>query len=367
MYEISLASPEKIFFLWLLLNEASDTSLTEKLDDKYIVLDLKGMLYGIITPSEVKFIIDELINYKIIQECYTFHKYNKKKTSSTIGETIYCTALNKPKNMLKNAIHKKTTMYPDTKESEQLFFAFLINEEKLQRYLDEYMECWSNNDLYFEEQNILKKELQVETVIKDIFAIIDKHSHKNFLLSMGQYYEVDRITTLLFLVKIGDIQINSWVYEHAEYTLGYTIGSVTFRITLLEKFFEDFRQDKGKVIFNFYDLQSKSEYEKKISFSPPYSLHYNGIAYTLKRGKLPYIILNKAFQDNLITTVSIRDIMRELKESEDRIRKALENFRRSLREKFDFPESETFFDIINEEIILKSTLFKFQRIQQKKA
>lgn len=360
-FSIEIANPEKLFLLWSLLHPREEDLFESEYGKQYIEIEPSALYKSILYSWTIDHALEELVQEGIIDNVYiTSHTFSKDVSKNEPEKTeVFLRTLNKPKKLEKGVVYVTTISTPYISEYRRVFLSILLNKEYAKQYIEEYLRHWSNNDLYFKEQNILKKELQIDLVVKKIFDIVRSHSHKNMLFPVGAGTEIDTVATLLFLESIGDLTLMDWIYK-SDSSHGDTLAKVCFRITLTDKFFRDFIQGKDKVLFDFHELVSTQDLQKKILFIPPFHLSYGESEYRLTKEKPPYTIMNNAFQDNLITTVHIKDIMKELNCSHEEVKKSIENFRRSLREKFKFPDTESFFEIVDEEIILKGHLFKFQ-------
>ncbi|QQS58914.1 hypothetical protein IPN35_04965 [Candidatus Peregrinibacteria bacterium] len=210
----------------------------------------------------------------------------------------------------------------------------------------------------------------MEIVVKDIFSIIKDHSHTNFLIHEPKEEkiknEIDFVATVLYLESIGDIEITGF-FSKDVYFASRDKEEIHFRISLTEKFFEDFTYSKktGFVHFDFRELTTKEKH-KKIFFDPPFRLWTPKAEYRMNKGKFPYELMSVSFDDMAIKSVQIEDLKALMKVEEKEIQKGIENFRATLREKFSFPTNELFFSVQDGEITLNPKIFKKREKKEEK-
>ena len=78
----------------------------------------------------------------------------------------------------------------------------------------------------------------------------------------------------------------------------------------------------------------------------------------LKSPRLDF--MNMAFKDDFIQIVNIEKLQTNLEITSKELKKGLDNFRASLRQKFNFSESESFFQSIDGELRLNASIFKLK-------
>lgn len=236
----------------------------------------------------------------------------------------------------------------------------------LQDYMDCYIQQWLEEELYFTERNMLKCERQIKRVVGAIFSIIGEHSYKHFLIGDSDitYHKamgLDFTATLLFLEKKGIVKIEGYDTQksHREHADGHDLF---FRISLTDRFFQFFSKDKdGNPTFSFDLLKKSDKNQKAIQCDLPYRLLCGEKEYRLNRGCVPFVLMNRAFNDRFISGVSKDELLKASNMKDEKaLQKALENFRSALREKFGYPETEDFFEARDEEIHLKPTIFQKQ-------
>lgn len=352
-----IANPGKLFLTWFFLFYYQKQEWDESYSGKYVYLDEAVRLC--MEDYKTRNYLSELYKDGIIKSLYLNQYYDDKPK----GNIFFITA-KKPKTLPKDVTYQKEIPEIGSGDFRYYDISAEIDENRSKQFINEYLEKWANNSLYFLENNILRKEKQIERVVRDIFEIIKDHSHYNFLVHEANKKEVrnevDFVATILFLQKIGDIQCTGFFSQEIfndYYSL--TKKALHFRLSLTDKFFEDFSYSKktGQVHFNFHDLTSGSR-KSKIYFDTPFRLWTKKSEYRLNKGKLPYELLNAAFDDAAIQSVQVQELEVKLDNDEKDMQKGLGNLRRKLREKFDYPDSEQFFTVQNDEILLDSKIFK---------
>lgn len=371
-FNIELSEAQKLFLVWFFLFYHQKEDWEKDFDGKYVPLG-SGASDGI-GSYKIKDYLRFLYQEKIITSCYIWqYKESTEETDKAPHETIdtlFLIAPKKTKNLDKEILFEKEIPEIGSYGDFRYYDLYAeIHEKKAKQYISEYLNKWENNELYLLQYNILRKEEQLKQTLLDIFLIIEKHSHKNFLIHETEgksQNEIDFIASILFLEKIGSIFINGFL---AKQNNSYGEATIHFRISLTEKFFEDFSYNKEKkeVIFNFTELQTPNKNQKKIFFDMPFRLWDKKTEYRINRGKFPFELLNASFDELAINSVSIDVLLEVLQVSREELSKAIDNFRRNLREKFSFPEHEKFFSVQDEEILLDSRIFKKKQKEKEKA
>lgn len=360
-FDITIATPEKLFMVWYLLFYYQKAAWDEDFSGKFIYID-EG-IRRCIDDYKITEYLSELYKIGIIKS-FMVSQYKEVKDSEEDQTTIFIIASKKPKTLLKDTSFQKELPKVGSGDFRYYDISAEIEEVNARQYITEYLEKWTDNNLYFLEHNILRREKQIERVVQDIFRIIKEHSHNNLLLHEAEKKEtrdeIDFVATILFLQRIGDIQITGFFAQQIfEDYYSFSKKALHFRISLTDKFFEDFSYSKkiGQVHFDFHNLTSGNR-KNKIYFDVPFRLWTKKEEYRLNKGKLPYELMNASFDDAAIQSVQIPELEQKLDNDEKSMQKGLDNFRRSLREKFGYPESEQFFSVKDDEILLDSKIFK---------
>lgn len=354
---IEVAEPDKLLLLWTILNPPEGEWFLSDWDYKHTEMRPRYLFRTIISEGRIDEILQELYDLEVIDHIYvTLHLYDSNSTKYVyyLGKEKL---KDKPEGVIPISVLYELATIP---EEYGVFYSMAINHDAADRFLRTYLEKWRSDGLYFPRSNILKAELQIDTLVRSIFAIIKEYSHTNMLIPFKSEanQRLDMLAVLLFLEEIGDITLKEWVTNKAS-TPEPSLRNISFRVTLTKKFFQDFISGKDAVLFDFNDLvPSQYTEDRQIFFSAPYRLYCGANEYRLKKGKLPYILMNKALKDYPTRSVDMNELLNEAAISIEEAKKGIENFRRALRERFQYSQDETFFDIKDDQIILKSRLFQ---------
>lgn len=277
--------------------------------------------------------------------------------------SLFCLSDKKPKQLWSGAKHCKTLKDVEF-ESESFGIITDLNTELANDYILEYISKWQNDELYFYDKNIYRREKQVEEVAKAIFEVIEKHSHKFMLLTdhsgwLGMQ-PIDFFATVLFLERTGDLIIHEAYGEAAE-KAGESSTS-GFRVSLTEKFFRDFSLVKDGVQFDFEALANSDSNEMPpLTFEAPYRIYgVNNEEYRLNQGGIPFELMNMAFADVTVRSVNM-EALKEKTSSRNlqAIKKNIENFRNTLRERFNLSaEGDQIIEIRDGEILINPRIFQ---------
>jgi len=367
-FEIKEVNPRMLFLAWLLcyLDEHGETS--EYFEKDHFKFDYLSICKFLNIYNDVDKYLFDFLQYEVIEEIL-FKKFEEirkadlKIPEKKIENEIYQITNFKPKKIKKGYIWVKH--YFQFKNSNRIsHIGIKINKEKAKQYINEYIELWKNNDLFLPYENILKKENQIKIVVKKIFEIEKIHSYKNMLINMKYDIQenVDFVATIIFLKSIGDIEIKDFIqkYDDPIEEHGSSMQNLFFRITLKDKFFQDFTESKDKIHFDFEEICKQHKKRKIIYYDQPYKLTCEGKEHRINKGKLPFEIINRAFEDKKIVSVNIESLCKDIAMKESDFKKNIENFRAKLREKFGFKETENFFEVDNNEILLKGSIFQLK-------
>ncbi len=224
-----------------------------------------------------------------------------------------------------------------------------IDHDAIKKYFNDYLEKWMNDELQrssWKTKNILQPQKQLTSFLTDLSALMAKYSHKDLRVGWRTSNEADFISVVFFLeainvAKVLDISLRE--YEQERY----------FRIKILEDFYELFDEhtpwflDWEKVKNRFYQIKNA---DKLIVFEKNGTVSFKGKSHHLKSG-FPLKLLEKARQSTKVKASELGFDLR-LDQDKRKLKKSMGNFRRSLRGWFDFPESEKFFHLQDDEIIV---------------
>ncbi len=364
----------ELYFLWRFLVSHRKKEWEERFGRKYVFVE-----YDDFAPKTGEWQLNNSVNsfYRagIISSMYKVNWDDEEMSEDDDEEVsekeVYFIAPEKPKDLPQNV-----KFYEDNPSLNTDLCYIELDQKKAEAYISEYLEKWENNDLYFPWSNILRREEQVKKVARNIFEITKRHSHKNFLLpepfNFIEPYDTDFVATILFLESAGDVSISGsrgvpYGIPSSREMIKKGVPHFVFRISLTEKFFEDFTYNEktGKVSFDFRELTSPTK-KQKIFFDPPFRLWTKKAEYRINKGKFPYELLNASFDDMAIKSVSKGFLLEKTGINEKEFSKAVDNFRRMLREKFFFPKNELFCSVQDEEITLDSKIFKKREKKEKR-
>gem|GEM_PF-6196678 len=358
-YDIEIADTTKILAAWYLLQFKDENGWRGFDLNELVWVDSEGEWLRILQELYEEGVIEGVQISKYVSD--TEENANNEKAKK---EMFYVSS-KKPKNLPDGFRHVKKVPDKIINGEWKLYYCEVRTADKvLQDYIDEYIQLWLEEELHLAEENMLKCERQIERVIGRIFSITHDHSYKHFLVGDSDitYYDsrgLDFTATLLFLEKKGIVTIEGFDIQksHREHSDG---KDVFFRISLTDRFFQFFSKNKGgKPSFSFDLLKQSHKSQKIIQCDLPYRLLCGEKEYRLNRGCVPFVLMNKAFNDRFIVGVTKEELYKGANMNDEKaLQKALENFRSALREKFDFPETEDFFEVRDEEVHLKPTIFQ---------
>lgn len=254
-------------------------------------------------------------------------------------------------------------LMPDYKGEEDFLWNFhvAVNEKKCREYIRNYIAYWKENKFKHERRNILQSRKQVGKIVYKIMLLLTDYPSVNLLVKYvpSAYEEMDFLATLLFLESINDIEVTEFTFIDE---------NIAFRINIKDKFHKDFPPDHS-ISFSEYKIIDSIDLDKittialpekvikKIALKAPKLLAYSDLEYEIKENKVPYHLIRLATKNKgTVDQIELRNVSGE---TQDKIKKALDNFRKGLRKNFDFPASELFFDLKGGLIQFKSELFDF--------
>ena len=302
----------------------------------------------VIEEYKVCSIIAELYYFEVINSVYVLEDYINK------DEDPYC-IVHKESETIKTIYKKRIS----SRDLSSKFVVVKINEEKAVQYIKEYLTKWERDELYLPFDSILRREKQTEKVVQDIFKLIESVPCKNFLFSCPldkDDFQIDHVAVILFLNKMHFLKIKENVLVH-----DFEKKEFMFRLELRDKFFDNFFYSKNtqKLYFDFDELVNARGRKKKLFYREPFILeNENGVTYCLVKGKMPYELLQAAFDDVIVQGVDVNIISERSGIRSADLGKAFNNFRSSLRDKFDYSESEKLLSIENGQIFLDSKIFR---------
>jgi hypothetical protein len=237
----------------------------------------------------------------------------------------------------------------------------LIDERAIERYLNEYINCWRTDKLQIDEENIISAGNSLLEIVKTLHDLLKTTPTNNILIRNIYPSNLDFIGTLLFLEKNGAIQItkltsvsrytisiesNPFMNDAMAKTLSQGIPKVVgIRCNILPKFFGIKFPEINDT--NYYKYLTNPEaLANKIIFIPPNLLNYGEKHHVLNNGT-PYLVINNAYNNNGF--IDIESTIKNAKEqsrnnlSENMIKISLKNLKENLQKKFKTQIKEPLF------------------------
>ncbi len=241
-------------------------------------------------------------------------------------------------------------------------FWFYTSKAKLQKYIDGYLDDWINEELYIDDVNIYKPSVQLKKVVQYLLKLLNDYSSKYLLVHAINDDQVDFAATILFLEKAGFIEVDSLGLSERKL---FSDKVLAFRINVLSLFKEKF---KSGVEYNddyYHFIINDDELENtRITFGSSKELRHKGSVRSLKGGNsLPIQVLSLAARskDYSVNMEVLKEVTGE--DSDDRVHKALNNFRQSLRKDFELSDDLIMFEITKDgEIVFDREVFYFEPI-----
>ena len=258
--------------------------------------------------------------------------------------------------------------YVDNKTPEWTYW-IKFSYKRVTEYLTDYIKRWENDELIFRNTNMLRREVQLESVIALFFSLLDRYNPKHLIFSLNDrrldpeitslLEETDIMAVLIFLESNGDLDFLDLANECEPIK---SIMDVSFRISLTDKFFTDFTRDSsGKICFNIEKIKKKRDMWEIIFFEPPSLLHRNWAEHRLIKGKLPHLIMNQSFEHELIMSIPLNEICNSLECNEEKVRKDVENFKKTLKNKFNTQKGIEFLQINGNTLQINPQCFQKRR------
>ncbi|MFA6917949.1 MAG: hypothetical protein WC285_03925 [Candidatus Gracilibacteria bacterium] len=317
-------------------------------------------LSGILPKSMVLENIEKLMDSKaIVRTTLEIDKTIEAKENTGTSRPQLTTTFNSSAELRKFFGKEESAKYFSMQYT--LWFEKIeINKKKMEELYEEYFQTWLKNNIRLPHSNYLKAEKQLEAIAKHIFDHVEKYGDKNFLLKNSQVKnaEFDFTTALLFLEHKNLIKIHLKI----TYDLNILNASDTFETDIEPAFYQIFKQDtEGNIKFSMERLiqAGKIQNTERIKFIPPKCLKYGDIEYEIKQDCIPQQLLALVRENLDGVSVLMKDLIETTGEPIERVKKALNNFRKNLREKFKTLKAEKFFKCHTGKIIFDENLFDF--------
>lgn len=245
-----------------------------------------------------------------------------------------------------NDIDEHYTIEHDTVQPTDL----MISE--LDAYINRYIEAWLNDEIYSEKRNIPKSIDQLQKTLRHTFGLAQDYSSKGIIIDIETESEEGGIfACLVFLCLCECLRID----------LILPGGGHVYRVRvcLLPRFFVQFTLLASSEIF--YDIEEVLGYGNDASphlFVDDSGVIWNKVEKYLPMAGLPRAIADHLFRDGKLSNTPMQMLATELCTNEDNVKKSLENFRRSLRQRFNLPSTVTLFDIVDGVIYPDPSVFR---------
>lgn len=253
----------------------------------------------------------------------------------------------------------KAGLFPEKySSSSYLFTLFLkVNESKLNDYIDNYVDDWIQENLFFSDRNIYKATGQLHVVIERIQTLLLDYPSSNLLIESVRNDNVDFIGTMLFLRKMGFVDILHLVsgYESVLDKKG-----VSIRVNVLDSFFDAFKTNYAYTDEHYYYVIHPEQLkDEKIAYLDGNKLVCKDKQKRLNKGTLPYLLMMKASEseDRL---VKFSDLKTEKGQKQAVVIKNVNNFIASIRRTFDYDDGIRIAEISEDSVALDPDVFYFQ-------
>lgn len=325
-------------------------------------IDYDFVVSGIMNRRDVAFILQSFLSRGIIHKlCIAKEEFMDGVTSPRLIENVCFTAEEIVKKEDEELFFDMMPEYSVIKEYVLWEFEVELDKSKCNKFISGYFSNWKDNIVNFSKRNLLQSRKQVGKLVYNIMKLLEDYSPSNLLLeySYRMYEEMDFFATLFFLEDIQDIEIVNLLLDDQ---------GMVIRVNVKDKFYKDFPYDRQfplleSMVVNGIDLdkitgnESCKAIAEKIFLKAPKLLAYKGFEYGIKENKIPYHLLYLAREKKGIVDQS--ELRKVTGETQARIKKALDNLRKGLRKKFEFPASEIFFEPKGGLIQFKEELFDF--------
>jgi hypothetical protein len=186
----------------------------------------------------------------------------------------------------------------DENRNSTVFWSYDIklDKDKTVKFIEQYINKWSRDELFLPETNVLKASNQVQVVSTKIYGSLSDYPDQNLLFGMGSKEEIDYLATLLFLEELEIIEIT-----RLELT---PKGSekISFRLNIKKKFYEVFKYDwEMGTSFNFEELVERKKQEEELPIildfdSEKGTMIVKGIEITIRKNSDQYYLLEAIFR-----------------------------------------------------------------------
>ncbi len=289
---------------------------------------------------------EEFIDQGIINDAYV-EFYKSSKENELLAKKKW------PKGGGEKVIDYINKSFKEYEDGGVLVF-LKIDTKKLNRFIDDYLKDWQEGNFYSDSINLYRPSKQLKAVVSELITELEEYSDKHFLFCPKFDGVVDSLGVFLFLEKRGLIQIVE--VKDSGNGLDSVNNRLGIRIDVSNGFYQAFSKEFDDL--EYYDfIINKDKFLKRIIYQSPRKLVYDSKKHEVNSGGVPSLLLAKASVNH--GEVDLKDLIRDSGELEDKVLKALNNFRRSLRSKFGFSEDEAFVVKRGDKLIFDMDLFYF--------
>ncbi len=222
---------------------------------------------------------------------------------------------------------------------------------KVSKYIEDYLYYWRNNLLRIDAYgNSMKAEKQLESVVSTIYKLIEDYPHDLLALREAEVgrSDLDFMACVCFLERIGAIDLLE---------VQPVAGGALIHINIRPKFFVVFPKTSDIAIdMEILEQGRDQDVEERFEYRYPQTLVFKGVEHRLNKNGVPQIIFSMAYEQRSYKLL-VSDITARVKKQKPFGGKDLNNFRDTLRTKFEFPSDEKFIVVSNGEVHIKSELF----------
>lgn len=304
---------------------------------------LNQLVYG--EDSEY-LMFDKYIDEGLVNNAYV-EFYKSSTSDELLGKKKW------PKGSGKEVIDYINKSFEKYEDGGVLVF-LKIDKKKLDKFIEDYLKDWQQGNFYSESKNLYKPSKQLKVVVSKLLTELEEYSDKHFLFRPKFDGVVDSLGVVLFLEKRGFIKIVE--VKDSGNGLDSVNNRLAIRIDVSKGFYESFSNEFDDL--EYYDFViNKDKFLRRIIYQSPRKLVYDSKKHEVNSGGVPSLLLEKASVNH--GEVDLRELIRDSGESEDKVLKALNNFRRSLRSKFGFSDDEAFVVKRGDKLLFDMDLFYF--------
>lgn len=235
-----------------------------------------------------------------------------------------------------------------------------FDEKAARKFIADYIKEWQEDGFYSRKGNLFNSAKQLMVVAGRINDLLVEYSGQSLLFGLDGEGEVNVIAALLFMENEGYLIIDFFDGTRpssiTEYIEMHALPQVKIRISTTDAFLKTFKD--GVVDLRYCDyLVHHEKFNSRLLYSYPRTLVFNGEKHVLQRDQVPYHLLNLAYEGEGVASY---EMLKEVSNEDDvKIKKSLENFKRTLRAKFSALEDEDVFTKREGDLVCDMSLFYF--------